>query len=100
MLIFSRLIGSDHKEYLACFARKEIEWIQCYGKPVELDFPHNGVFPGVKSPADYIPLIDKYLALTPFLLPENIKNRLNQPILRHPGMCTIQAVNHSEGLQI
>ncbi|KAL2835767.1 kinase-like domain-containing protein [Aspergillus pseudodeflectus] len=77
---------SDHKEYLTCIARKEVEWTRRYGKPIELDFPHNGVFPGVKSPADYISLLDKYLALAPFLLPEDSNHLLNQPTLRHPDL--------------
>ncbi|RAK86262.1 phosphotransferase enzyme family protein [Aspergillus costaricaensis CBS 115574] len=77
---------NNHKEYLACIARKEAEWIRCFGKPVELDFPYNGVFPGLKYPADYLPLLDKYLALVPFLLPEDTNSRLNKLTLRHPGM--------------
>jgi hypothetical protein len=88
-MLFLTLLGSDHKEYLTCIARKEVEWTRRYGKPIELDFPHNGVFPGVKSPADYISLLDKYLALAPFLLPEDSNHLLNQPTLRHPGMCTV-----------
>ncbi|RAL11096.1 phosphotransferase enzyme family protein [Aspergillus homomorphus CBS 101889] len=47
-----------------------------YGKRAELDlhkldFPHNGVCPGEKSPADYLSLLEKYLAL---------------PTLRHPDL--------------
>ncbi|PWY64178.1 hypothetical protein BO83DRAFT_402664 [Aspergillus eucalypticola CBS 122712] len=61
---------NDHKEYLA----------------FELDFPYNGVFPGLKYPADYLPLLDKYLALVPFLLPEDTNSRLNKPTHRHPDM--------------
>ncbi|PYH34250.1 phosphotransferase enzyme family protein [Aspergillus neoniger CBS 115656] len=77
---------NNHKVYLACIARKEAEWIRCFGKPVELDFPYNGVFPGLKYPADYLPLLDKYLALVPFLLPKDTNSRLNKPTLRHPDM--------------
>jgi hypothetical protein len=40
---------NDPKKYLASIAEKEIEWTRQYGKPVQLDFPHNGVFPGEKS---------------------------------------------------
>ena len=76
----------DHKEYLASIANKEIEWTRQYGKPVELDFPHNGVFPGKKSPQDYLCLLNKYLVLVPYLLPDDAKNPLNKPTLRHPGM--------------
>ncbi|KAI9370282.1 kinase-like domain-containing protein [Aspergillus egyptiacus] len=77
---------SDHEEYLACIARKEVEWTRRFGKPIELDFPHNGVFPGVKSPADYISLLEKYLVLAPYLLPEDMNHHLNQPTLRHPDL--------------
>ena len=66
-------------------ANKEIKWTRQYGKPVELDFPHNGVFLGKKSPEDYLSLLNKYLVLAPYLLPEDAKNPLNKPTLRHPG---------------
>ncbi|PKY05244.1 phosphotransferase enzyme family protein [Aspergillus campestris IBT 28561] len=74
------------KEYLASIAVKEIEWTQRYGKPMELDFPHNGVFPGEKSPEDYLRLLDRYLALTPYLLPNESSDPLNRPTLRHPDL--------------
>ncbi|RHZ55947.1 hypothetical protein CDV55_100222, partial [Aspergillus turcosus] len=35
---------NDPKKYLASIAEKEIEWTRLYGKPVQLDFPHNGVY--------------------------------------------------------
>lgn len=54
-------------------ANKEIQWTWQYGKPLELDFLHNGVFPGKKSPEDYLCLAKKYLALAPYLLPEDAK---------------------------
>lgn len=82
---FSTITGDDPKDYLISIARKEIEWTQRYGKPLELDFPHNGVFPGEKSPEDYLCLLDKFVALAPFLLPSAADNVLNRPTLRHPG---------------
>lgn len=48
-MLFLTVLGCDYKEYLTSIARKEIEWTRRYGKLIELDCPHNGVFPGVKS---------------------------------------------------
>lgn len=67
------ILGTDPKEYLASIANKEIEWARQYGQPVELDFPHNGVFPG-KSPEHCLCLLNKYLALTPYILPEDVSD--------------------------
>ncbi|GAQ07502.1 hypothetical protein ALT_4823 [Aspergillus lentulus] len=77
---------NDPKKYLVSIAEKEIEWTRQYGKPVQLDFPHNGVFPGEKSPEDYLCLLDKYLTLAPYLLPKEPDNPLNRPTLRHPDL--------------
>lgn len=82
------VIGNDPKEYLVSIAAKEIKWTRRYGKSMELDFPHNGVFPGKKSPDDYLSLLEKYLALAPYLLPKNPTSTLNRPTIRHPGMFT------------
>ncbi|PYI30037.1 phosphotransferase enzyme family protein [Aspergillus indologenus CBS 114.80] len=76
----------DPKGYLESIAKKEIEWTQRFGKPVELDFPHNGVFPGVKYPETYIDLLNKYLKLVPYLIHKDNTSPFNQPTLRHPDL--------------
>ncbi|KAL2840323.1 kinase-like domain-containing protein [Aspergillus pseudodeflectus] len=73
-------------EYLRSIAEKEIEWTQRFGKPLELDFPHNAVFPGERLPEDYLTLLHKYLTLAPHLLPKDGDSRLNAPTLRHPDL--------------
>lgn len=83
---FLTVAGNDPNDYVISIAYKEIEWTQRYGKPLELDFPHNGVFPGKKFPEDYLHLLDKYLTLTPYLLPKDADSALNRPTLCHPGM--------------
>ncbi|KAE8332170.1 kinase-like domain-containing protein [Aspergillus sergii] len=60
-------------DYLQSIAQKEIEWTRRYGMPIELDFPHNGLFPGEQHPDDYIQLLNKY-------------SPLNRPTLRHPDL--------------
>ncbi|KAJ0422250.1 kinase-like domain-containing protein [Aspergillus carlsbadensis] len=70
-------------EYLRSVAEKEIEWTQRFGKPLELDFPHNGVFPGEKLPEEYLALLQKYLTMVPCLLSKDSDSRLNSPTLRH-----------------
>ncbi|QVM06144.1 Phosphotransferase enzyme [Coccidioides posadasii str. Silveira] len=76
----------DWKTYLCAIGEREIESTRRYGKPLELDFPHNGPFPGKHDPKQYIALLEKYLALVPFLLPKNNGHPLNQPTLRHPDL--------------
>ncbi|WEW57594.1 hypothetical protein PRK78_003061 [Emydomyces testavorans] len=78
--------GEDPETYLTAIANKEIEWIKRFGRPLECDFPHNTVFPGTNSPEDYLQLLDKYLALVPYLLPKNPLDPLNKLILRHPDL--------------
>lgn len=91
--------GATPTTYLESIAQKEIEWTRRYGEPLELDFPHNGVFPGKKSPEDYISLLEKYLALAPYLLPRARDSPLNRPTLRHPGGYFIGA-QHRKSLMI
>ena len=57
-----------------------------FGKPLECDFPHNTVFPGVNSHKDYLNLLQKYVTVAPYLLPRDLSNPLNRPTIRHPGM--------------
>ncbi|EEP79835.1 predicted protein [Uncinocarpus reesii 1704] len=73
-------------QYLSAVATKEVKWIEQFGKPLECDFPHNTVFPGVNSHQDYLELLQKYLAIAPCLLPKDPSNPLNRPVLRHPDL--------------
>ncbi|KAJ5146458.1 kinase-like protein [Penicillium bovifimosum] len=75
---------NDPIEYFQSIAQKEEYWARRYGKPVELDFPHNGIFPGEKNPEEHIDLLCKYLAMTPYLLPKD--PALHKPTLRHPDL--------------
>lgn len=80
------IIGSDPRQYLLAIADKEIKWTEKFGKPLECDFPHNTVFPGVTCHQDYLELLKKYLAIATYLLPKGPGDSLNRPTLRHPGM--------------
>lgn len=80
------LVGNDPRQYLLEIANKEIKWIEQFGKPLECDFPHNTVFPGVNSHKDYLELLKKYLSIAPCLLPKDPGDVLNRPTLRHPGV--------------
>ncbi|KAF3484117.1 serine/threonine protein kinase [Arthroderma uncinatum] len=77
---------NDSKKYLAAVAEKEVKWIEKFGKPLECDFPHNTVFPGMNSHEDYLSLLKKYLMITPYLLPQDMKSALNKPTIRHPDL--------------
>ncbi|EEP82666.1 predicted protein [Uncinocarpus reesii 1704] len=71
-------------DYLHSVGEKELVWTRSYGKPLELDFPHNGPFPGKQHPDQYITLLEKYLAMIPYLLPKQNSDPRNQPTFRHP----------------
>ena len=83
--IFLTFPGDNPQRYLISIAKKELEWTRRIGKPLELDFPYNSVFPGVKYPETYIDLLDKYLKLVPHLIPKDSTSPFNRPTLRHPG---------------
>ncbi|KAB8206652.1 hypothetical protein BDV34DRAFT_212276 [Aspergillus parasiticus] len=85
-LDISRGPWADPCSYLMSIAQKEIEWVRQYGKPLKLDFPHNGSTPGEVSPEEYIHLLEKFLLLAPYLLPRDSDNPLNQLTLRHPDL--------------
>ncbi|KAJ5198536.1 serine/threonine protein kinase, partial [Penicillium cinerascens] len=67
-------------------SRRKARKTEQFGKPLECDFPHNTVFPGVNSPQDYRELLKKYLAIAPYLLPKDPGDILNRPTLRHPDL--------------
>ncbi|KAH8723249.1 kinase-like domain-containing protein [Phaeosphaeriaceae sp. PMI808] len=73
-------------EYLQSIAKKEIDWTQRYGKPMEPDFPHNVIGLGIQHPEEYIKLLEYYQLLTPHLLPKDPTHPFNQPTLRHPDL--------------
>ncbi|OJJ43564.1 hypothetical protein ASPZODRAFT_2114104 [Penicilliopsis zonata CBS 506.65] len=56
------------------------------GPSTGMRLPHNTIFPGVNSPGDYLELLQKYLAIAPYLLPKDPGDILNQPTLRHPDL--------------
>lgn len=83
-------VGSDPHEYLQAIGKRELGWTQKYGKPCEKGFPYNALVPGVIPPESYSSLLEKYLAIAPFLLPKDPKDPGNRPTIRHPGMLIFQ----------
>lgn len=79
-------LGRDPKDYLNAIAEKEVAWTRKFGKPLENEFPHNTMFPGFRSHEDYLVLLRKYLAIAPYILPKDIRDPLNRPTIRHPGI--------------
>ncbi|PVH92051.1 hypothetical protein DM02DRAFT_722216 [Periconia macrospinosa] len=75
-----------HVEYLQSIAKKEIDWTQRYGEPMEPDFPHNDLGLGVQRPEEYLKLLEYCQLLTPHLLPKDPTHPFNQPTLRHPDL--------------
>ena len=78
-------IGREPLDYLLAIGKRELGWTQKFGKPLEKDFPYNTLLPGVISPEAYSALLQKYLAIAPYLLPTDPRNPGNQPTIRHPG---------------
>ncbi|KKZ65758.1 hypothetical protein EMCG_08433 [[Emmonsia] crescens] len=79
----------NHRDYLHSTGWKEREWTRKYGKPQVNEFPHNDMLQGEIAPEKYVDLLDRYLSICPYLLPEdNDKNghSLNQPTMRHPDL--------------
>lgn len=79
-------LGKNPHEHLLAIGKRELAWAQEFGKPQGVDFPHNAFFPEVNSHKDYMVLLEKYLAIAPFLLPKEPSDPQNQTVLRHPGM--------------
>ncbi|KAK2812216.1 hypothetical protein FQN50_001574 [Emmonsiellopsis sp. PD_5] len=73
-------------EYLLAIGNRELAWAKHFGKPRGVDFPHNAFFPDVNSHELYMALLEKYLAIAPFLLPKESSDPGNQAILRHPDL--------------
>ena len=84
----------DQHEYLRSVGRREIEWTRKFGKAQVNDFPHNTVLKDEVSPKIYIDLLEKYLSVAPYLLPEDRGNPLNRPTLRHPGNYSQAILGH------
>ncbi|KAK2813972.1 hypothetical protein FQN50_000376 [Emmonsiellopsis sp. PD_5] len=83
---FNRGPWRHPRDYLYSTGWKEREWTSKYGKPKTNDFPHNDVLEGEISPLLYVDLLDKYLSICPYLLPEDNTHPLNQPTMRHPDL--------------
>ncbi|KAK2759064.1 Phosphotransferase enzyme [Arachnomyces sp. PD_36] len=73
-------------EYLLAIGKRELAWAKKFGEPRGVDFPHNAFFPDVNSHELYIALLEKYLAIAPFLLPRELSDPGNQAVLRHPDL--------------
>lgn len=74
------------RKYLLATTEKGFKWFEKFRKPLESDFPHNTVFPGIRSPKAYLGLLKKYMAIAPYVFPREHGNVLSRPTLRYPGM--------------
>ncbi|KAK2753450.1 Phosphotransferase enzyme [Arachnomyces sp. PD_36] len=74
------------RDYAYSAGVKERDWTSKYGKPQTNDFPHNDALEGEIAPQLYVDLLDKYLAMCPYLLPEDQAHPMNQPTMRHPDL--------------
>ncbi|KKZ62082.1 hypothetical protein EMCG_03445 [[Emmonsia] crescens] len=87
-------------EHLLAIGKRELAWAKEFGEPQGVDFPHNAFFPEVNSHKDYMALLEKYLAIVPFLLPKEPSDPRNQTVLRHPDLTPSNVFVSSETSQI
>ncbi|GBF63939.1 hypothetical protein TMEN_6607 [Trichophyton mentagrophytes] len=80
---------SDLHHYLRVIGRRELEWTKNYGLPLEKEFPYNVLLPGIIPHEHYAALLQKYLAIAPFL-PKDPLDPGNQPTIRHPAQTSRQ----------
>ncbi|KFY11109.1 hypothetical protein V492_04652 [Pseudogymnoascus sp. VKM F-4246] len=76
----------DPHAFLRAIGTKELESKHRFGKPMENEFPHNDMLEGKIAPEAYTELLDKYIALSSYLLPKSRENLLNRSTLRHPDI--------------
>ncbi|EGD94835.1 hypothetical protein TESG_02337 [Trichophyton tonsurans CBS 112818] len=81
---------SDLHHYLRAIGRRELEWTKNYRLPLEKEFPYNALLPGIIPHEHYAALLQKYLAIAPFLLPKDPLDPGNQPTIRHPAQTSRQ----------
>ncbi|KAL4794314.1 kinase-like domain-containing protein [Aspergillus venezuelensis] len=86
LLDLNRGPWNDHREYIRSVAAKELEWTRKFGKPRCNQFPHNDILTGEISHLEYIDLLEKFMSLSPFILPEGREDPMNKPMLRHPDL--------------
>ncbi|EAS33646.3 uncharacterized protein CIMG_04670 [Coccidioides immitis RS] len=85
-LEISRGPWKDHRDYLRSTGLKERDLTMKFGKPKINEFPHNTVLKGEIPPNKYVDLLNKYLTISQYLLPEDGAHVVNRPILRHPDL--------------
>ncbi|KAL4966948.1 kinase-like domain-containing protein [Aspergillus stella-maris] len=86
MLDSNRGPWTDHREYICSVANRELEWTRKFGRPRCNQFPHNEILAGEISHIGYIDMLEKFMSLSPFILPEDRDDPMNKPTLRHPDL--------------
>ncbi|KAI9932446.1 hypothetical protein ASPWEDRAFT_166100 [Aspergillus wentii DTO 134E9] len=61
----------DHRDYVRFLGQRELEWMRRFGRPQRNDLPHNSKLEGKILPEVYVNLLEKYIALSPYILPVN-----------------------------
>jgi hypothetical protein len=85
ILELTRHPGRKPLEYLLAIGKRELNWTEKFGKPIEKEFPYNTLLPGAISHHKYLALLQKYLEIAPYILPKDPRDSLNKPTIRHPG---------------
>ncbi|KAI5286430.1 Phosphotransferase enzyme [Ascosphaera aggregata] len=68
------------------FSRKERELARKYGKSMMNSAPFTDIIKGTVTPDDFIDAHEKYLTITPYILPSSLKCPDCRPMLRHPRL--------------
>ena len=80
------LLGAKSSDYIRSIGERELTWTRSSGQAQTLGFPHNTLLKGQISPSIYVDLLEKYMSVSPHLLPASHDNISNRPTLRHPGI--------------
>ncbi|KAK2732004.1 Phosphotransferase enzyme [Myotisia sp. PD_48] len=88
------------RQYLEAIGKRELEWTRKYGKPLGREFPYNMLITGITPPEKYSDLLNKYMALVPYLLPQNPTDPDNQPTIRHPDLTPGNVFFSAENFEI
>ncbi|KZF19208.1 hypothetical protein L228DRAFT_224932, partial [Xylona heveae TC161] len=87
-------------DYIRSIGIRELEWTRRFGKPLENDFPQNNIVKGKVDPKLHLDLLDKYISISPFILPEDRASPMNTPTMRHPADLTPSNIFVSDSCEI
>ncbi|KAI5304212.1 Phosphotransferase enzyme [Ascosphaera pollenicola] len=78
--------GESPAPFLYCVGHKERELARKYGDTFVNQAPYTNLIRGSTTPNDFIEVLEKYLAISPHILPSSPECQDCKPLLRHPHL--------------